>query len=823
MTNDEPTSSLRQRAEESARGKAVQSVKNGEDLTLEEARRALHELAVHQIELEMQNEELHRARTELCAERMRYFDLYNLAPTGYLTLSEKGLILEANLTATTLLDVVRWKIVTLPITCFIIPEDHDLFYRYHLQLLETGEQNSCELRMVKRDGAAFWGYLEATAAINSDGTPVCHVILSDITQRKQVEEALRVSERRFREIAENAQDWIWETDTEGKYTYANHVVEKIVGYTSEEILEHYFYDLFHPDERESLKAAALAAFALQKPFRDFFNRNAHKNGQTVWLATSGIPRFDAKGNFLGYRGVDTNITERKQAEDALRASDARYRAVAQSAHDAIVTADSSGNIVGWNHAAERIFGYTEIEASGQPFAMLLPSRFHDGRLGGMAIMQANGEKHVIGKMVEVEGRRKDGSEVSIELSLAEWQVAEGRFTTAIIRDITQRKALEEQFRQVQKLESIGQLAGGVAHDFNNILAVIMIRLSFLQKNACLDPETQELVADMAVDAKRAANLTRQLLLFSRRSVMELELLDLNELVFNLIKMLGRLIGEHIAVQFDRRKIQATVEADAVMLEQVLMNLSVNARDAMPKGGRLTLDIEPVRVDEAQTAENLNARPGQFVCLSVTDTGCGMDEATLKRIFEPFFTTKPIGRGTGLGLATVHGIVAQHKGWLDVKSELGKGTLFKVFLPASTKAILEPTHAEKRAATRGYETILLVEDVANLRQLVAKGLRLLGYRVFEADNGHTAMKLWQEHAHRIDLLFTDMMMPEGMTGLDLAEQMKLEKNNLKVIVSSGYNMEMAGQGSPTAGGIVYFQKPYEFEVLSKTIRDCLDRT
>jgi CheY-like chemotaxis protein len=305
--------------------------------------------------------------------------------------------------------------------------------------------------------------------------------------------------------------------------------------------------------------------------------------------------------------------------------------------------------------------------------------------------------------------------------------------------------------------------------------------------------------------------------------MELELLDLNELVFNLIKMLGRLIGEHIAVQFDRRKIQATVEADAVMLEQVLMNLSVNARDAMPKGGRLTLDIEPVRVDEAQTAENLNARPGQFVCLSVTDTGCGMDEATLKRIFEPFFTTKPIGRGTGLGLATVHGIVAQHKGWLDVKSELGKGTLFKVFLPASTKAILEPTHAEKRAATRGYETILLVEDVANLRQLVAKGLRLLGYRVFEADNGHTAMKLWQEHAHRIDLLFTDMTMPEGMTGLDLAEQMKLEKNNLKVIVSSGYNMEMAGQGSPTAGGIVYFQKPYEFEVLSKTIRDCLDRT
>jgi CheY-like chemotaxis protein len=304
--------------------------------------------------------------------------------------------------------------------------------------------------------------------------------------------------------------------------------------------------------------------------------------------------------------------------------------------------------------------------------------------------------------------------------------------------------------------------------------------------------------------------------------MEVESLELNELVANLVKMLGRLIGDDITVQFNKRKVFSTVEADAVMLEQVLMNLSVNARDAMPKGGRLTIEIETVLVDEEQAKGNLNARAGQFVCLSVTDTGCGMGDATLKRIFEPFFTTKAIGKGTGLGLATVHGIVTQHKGWVDVKSELGKGTTFKVFLPSSTKVINESTQAEKTAATRGYETILLVEDEAKLRQLVAKGLRVLGYRVFEADNGQTAMKLWQEHSHRIDLLFSDMIMPEGITGLDLAEKMKEEKPSLKVIISSGYNMEMAGQGSPTAGGIVYFQKPYEFEVLSQTIRDCLDR-
>jgi CheY-like chemotaxis protein len=264
-----------------------------------------------------------------------------------------------------------------------------------------------------------------------------------------------------------------------------------------------------------------------------------------------------------------------------------------------------------------------------------------------------------------------------------------------------------------------------------------------------------------------------------------------------------------------------VEADAVMLEQVIMNLSVNARDAMPQGGSLTIDIEPIQIVEEQLHGNITVQPGQFVCLLVSDTGCGMDEATLKRIFEPFFTTKEVGKGTGLGLATVHGIVAQHKGWVEVESQVGKGTTFKVFLPATTKRKVEPTQTETIAIMRGHETILLVEDEENLRQLVAKGLRFLGYHVMEADNGQTAMKLWQEHSHRIELLFSDMMMPEGMTGLDLAEKMKEEKPSLKVIISSGYNMEMAGQGSPTAGGIVYFQKPYEFEVLSQTIRDCLD--
>jgi CheY-like chemotaxis protein len=293
-------------------------------------------------------------------------------------------------------------------------------------------------------------------------------------------------------------------------------------------------------------------------------------------------------------------------------------------------------------------------------------------------------------------------------------------------------------------------------------------------------------------------------------------------VANLLNMLDRLIGEHITVRFDRRAALPAVEADAGMLEQVVMNLAVNARDAMPQGGKLTISIEPVQIDEEHVKGNIKRRLGKFVCLSVADTGCGMDEATLQRVFEPFFTTKEIGKGTGLGLATVDGIVAQHKGWVDVESDLGKGTTFKVFLPAIAQGRAEQTTIEKTPVVRGHETILLVEDEAGLRRLVAQGLRQMGYSVLEADNGQTAIKLWQEQGQQIDLLFSDMVMPEGMTGLDLAEKFKQAKPNLKIIISSGYNVEMAGQGSPNIGGIVYFQKPYEFEVLSKIVRDCLDR-
>jgi signal transduction histidine kinase len=393
-------------------------------------------------------------------------------------------------------------------------------------------------------------------------------------------------------------------------------------------------------------------------------------------------------------------------------------------------------------------------------------------------------------------------------------------------DAWERQALaafERGVREAQKLEAIGQLAGGVAHDFNNMLAAMMMSLDLLRDHANLDEDLRGILQEMSASAQRSAKLTRQLLMFSRRSVLEISVLDVNDVVANLLRMLGRLIGEHIELQFHRRKALPAVEADAGMLEQILMNLCVNARDAMPKGGRITITTEAVEVDELRANSNPDARPGQFVCLAVADTGCGMDSATLKRIFEPFFTTKEVGKGTGLGLATVYGIVAQHKGWVEVESQLGQGTTFRVFLPTSTKSLDKTSQgSQPRILATGHETILLVEDDPNVRQMVAHTLKGLGYHVFTAAKGQQAMEVWQTRSQEVDLLFTDMVLPEGTTGLELAEKLRAEKPALKVIISSGYSSEVVQLAKATRTGIVYLPKPYEVSLLSTTVRDCLDR-
>jgi PAS domain S-box-containing protein len=589
--------------------------------------------------------------------------------------------------------------------------------------------------------------------------------------------------------------------------------EKIFGCTREQMLGHPCHTLVAtnaqptPAEQPCLASADFSG--------EVTLRRHDGHAFAAHLTTNPIGR-EVTGTEAGCIWIIIDITERKRAEESLT----RLATAVEQSGEAILITDAAGTILYANPAFAKTSGYTRAETLGRNPRMLKSGKHEAEFYRQMWETLTRGEVwkgHII-------NRRKDGTFYEEEATISPVRDSGGKIVNyvAVNRDVTREVQLEAQFRQAQKMEAIGLLAGGVAHDFNNILAALTMGMDLLREKPELDEESQTMLKELAVETKRAANLTRQLLMFSRRSVLDVRVLDLNEVVANLLKMLGRLLGEHLTLVFERRSTLPAVEADAGMLEQVLMNLVVNARDAMPRGGRITLATEAAEFEIQQVATPTSRRPGRFVCLAVSDTGCGMNEATLKRIFEPFFTTKEMGRGTGLGLATAYGIVAQHGGWIEVDSKVDLGTTFRVYLPVAPKAVAKEETPELKppVVPRGQETLLVVEDDAGVRQMLVHALRLLGYQVISAANGQEAMDLWRKHNPQIDLLLTDMVMPEGMTGLELAKRVRADKPDLKIIVSSGYSIELSELGNATAEGIVYLAKPYEVSRLGSVLRRCL---
>ncbi|HKX60386.1 MAG TPA: response regulator, partial [Verrucomicrobiae bacterium] len=388
-------------------------------------------------------------------------------------------------------------------------------------------------------------------------------------------------------------------------------------------------------------------------------------------------------------------------------------------------------------------------------------------------------------------------------------------------DVTDRVNLEADLRQAQKMESVGQLAAGVAHDFNNLLTIIQGHSGLLSEAPSLATDLTESVRQITFAAERAANLTRQLLMFSRKQVMQPQLLNLNEVIHNLTKVIRTLVGAQITFERSLMDELPPIHADPGMMEQILVNLSVNARDAMPRGGTLTIATRFAPVDPAYVKSHAEATPGNYVRLTVTDTGHGMDRSTISRIFEPFFTTKEIGKGTGLGLSTVYGIVKQHQGWIEVDSEVGKGASFSVYVPVATRA--EPRRTTTRVDTvpGGNETILVVEDEEALRELVSDILQRKGYTVLEAQSGDQAMQVWQSEKERIDLLLTDMMMPGGLSGRDVAERLLADRPELKVIYTSGYSIDTVTPEALGQDAMNFLQKPYDPETLAQMVRNILN--
>jgi PAS domain S-box-containing protein len=625
------------------------------------------------------------------------------------------------------------------------------------------------------------------------------------------------------------------TDLKGLVTVFNTGAERMLGYQAEEIIGKVTPAHWHMPAECAQRGAELSA-NLGRPVQGFdvFAEPARlglregrewtfvrKDGRSfpVFLVVTAMR--NVADQITGFLGMVSDITERKRVEIELQRREERFRSLIENASDMILVMNRDGVIRFLSPSSQSILGLSPVELTGRNgLEFIHPEDLAQARQNIQEALNSSREPVTMNFRL----RHRNGSWRQIQAigrSIPD-ESAEG-YLILNARDVTDTNRLEEQFRQAQKMEAVGQLSGGVAHDFNNILTVIQGHVNLLDTHPSLPSELRESTKEIGQAAERAAGLTRQLLSFSRRQTLQTRNLDLNVVVADMSRMLRRVLREDVSMEILPSPQPLVVRADFGMMEQVMMNLVVNARDAMPDGGRLVLESAVREVDESIASQSPKARAGTFACLSVSDTGCGIPPEMLQRIFEPFFTTKSVGQGTGLGLATVDGIIAQHGGWVSVYSAVGKGTTFRVFLPlVAEPADRTPVRPASTAPQGGKETILLVEDEPSLRQLGVRFLKRLGYRVLEAPNGQAALPIWAEHRGEIRLLLTDMVMPGGMTGTQLAKLLLREAPDLKVIYTSGYSAEIAGKDLSLQEGVNFLVKPFELPRLANAVRVLLDQ-
>ena len=534
-------------------------------------------------------------------------------------------------------------------------------------------------------------------------------------------------------------------------------------------------------------------------------------------------RGSAEATTMATAFNDMTRSLRNQAE-RLNASYRRFATVTQSARDAIISTDELNNITFWNRSAEATFGYTETEVLGRPIVNLIVES--DRAAYKAALPQPNADDLTFGHIIEVTGTRKDGTRFPCEFSLAALHGSEGTAFTAVVRDVMERKQSQdqlkqrdEQLRQAQKMEAIGRLAGGVAHDFNNLLMAIRGYAEMIVRNLPAGDERRTDAEEILKASDRAAGLTRQLLAFSRREVITQQAVALDHLVETMQTMLQRLIGPEIQIATEIWPDLTPVLGDSTQLEQILVNLVINARDAMPKGGKITVELRNVELDKIGVAAHPGLQPGDYVEMSVSDTGTGMDADTMSRIFEPFFTTKDAGKGTGLGLATVYGIVQQNNGAIEVQSRVGHGTTFYIYLPRATD-LGKPAPIQPATMASGNETILLVEDDDRVRALVSNLLRKNGYTVLLASAGDQALEIAARHRGRIHLLLTDVVMP-GLNGRILSERLTVVRPDTRVLYMSGYSDDAILRHGVRKAAAHFIQKPFSIDALAHKIRETLN--
>ena len=675
-----------------------------------------------------------------------------------------------------------------------------------------------EKRYLRKDGQTVWVLLSVSVALDAGGQPAFFIAhFNNITEKRNAEQALRESENRLRTIIQAEPECVKLVGVGGKLLDMNPAgLAMLEAASLEEVRSRSMLSYVVEHDRAAFGQVLTDVFEGKSRILDF--EIVTFKGHRRWLQIHAVPLRNNEEQIIAMLGVSRDVTERKTTEARLAAERNLLRTVIDNIPDFIVVKDLESRYIIANAAQLRAVGArhsSEIVGKGDA-DFFSRERAEEYRIDDAGVLRT-------GQALVNRIERSGDSGKWLLTTKVPLRDSQGAVTglVSISRDITEQLNLEAQLRHSQKMESVGQLAAGVAHDFNNILNIILGYSSLLLAVEGR-PEAEELpLRQISAAAERAANLTRQLLTFSRKQVMQPKPVDLNQVVSNMTSMLHRVLGEHIALQFNYSPNVPLIYADVGMMEQVVLNLAVNSRDAMPKGGQLVISINPRTIELEYTQTNAEARPGRFVSLSVTDTGTGISAESLPRIFDPFFTTKEVGKGTGLGLATVYGVVKQHQGWIEVESQVGQGATFHIILPVSSQNVLPVSDPAQQIPVRGgTETILIVEDEPALRELASSILERHGYRVIEAHSGREALEIWKNHS-KIDLLLTDMVMPEGVSGGELAQRLLELDPKLKVVYTSGYSVEIMEKEFSFRPGFNFLPKPYPPSKLAKIVRDCLD--
>jgi len=858
---------------------AIESLKNGAtDYVLKHWPERLLPSIHRAVQEAEERKQRHRAETELL-RREKYFRALTEHSLDILTiLNSEGLFLYNSPSIKRVLGYEPHTLAGQSAFALVHPDDLTRV----LEAFKTGLRNPektvmLDFRFRHRDGT--WRYLEAVGQSRLSDPDIGAVVVNvrDVTDRKRAEADLRESEEQYRLIFDGNPTPMWVVDQETlQYLEVNDAALHHYGYSREEFLSMHVPDIRPPEDVPALMEylhKLRPEVAHTKLGVAGVWRHRKKNGTPIDVEIKWSPvSFKDRAAFLV---MANDITERKHIEHrhaALSMLGQNLSSATSPAEAASIIRGVADDLFQWNaftldlYSAQQnlIHPILTIDTDREGHRFEIPTTSVGQNLSPMArrIIEQGAELILRAEPVTLSGDSfpiGDTSRPSASLMLAPIRnrtrvigilsvqsysikaytqqdlntlqtladhcggaLERIRAEQALHESEAAQKRLEAQLRQSQKMEAIGQLAGGVAHDFNNILTVIHGHASLMIAGGTLTGASARSAQQISQAAERAAGLTRQLLTFSRRQVMQPRRLDMNEVVCNMTKMLGRILGEDIALQLNYCPQPALVQADASMMEQVLLNLAVNSRDAMPKGGQLAIRIALQEIGASHLAKHSEASPGRFVCLGVIDNGCGIPPENLPRIFEPFFTTKEVGKGTGLGLATVYGIVKQHQGWVEVESALGQGTTLKVFLPWTGSALQAQVEEPAEPAVRGgTETILVVEDEAPVRELVCSFLISHGYTVLQAESGVKALELWKASKERVDLVLTDLVMPDRINGRELAERLWAECPKLKVIFTSGYSADVVGADFVLKRGLIYLQKPYHPSKLASTIRDCLD--